>query len=84
MACCAGSCARWSTGRSSEWEPLEPELVVEISYDHVGGDRFRHGTKLIRWRPDKAPAQCTWEQVEPLAPTSGPIAAALPALSRES
>jgi ATP-dependent DNA ligase len=60
-----GGPSRWSTERSCEWEPLRPELVVEIRYDHVTGDRFRHGTKLLRWRPDKAPRQCTFEQIRP-------------------
>ena len=44
--------------------PLRPELVVEVRYDHVTGGRFRHGTKLLRWRPDKAPEQCTFEQMQ--------------------
>ena len=57
-----GGPSRWSTERSGEWEPLRSELVVEVRFDHVTGDRFRHGTKLIRWRPDKAPRQCTFEQ----------------------
>ena len=59
-----GGPSRWSTERSGEWEPLRPELVVEVRYDHVTGDRFRHGTKLLRWRPDKAPKQCTFEQMQ--------------------
>ena len=54
----------WSTKRSSEWEPLKPKLVVEVCYDHFSGERFRHGTKLMRWRPDKSPKQCTMEQVK--------------------
>ena len=58
-----GGPSRWSTERSAEWQPLRPKLVVEVRYDHVTGDRFRHGTKLVRWRPDKAPAQCTFEQL---------------------
>jgi ATP-dependent DNA ligase len=58
-----GGPSRWSTDRSAEWTPLRPELVVEVRYDHVTGDRFRHGTKLVRWRPDKAPRQCTFEQL---------------------
>lgn len=58
-----GGPSRWSTTRSSEWEPLRPELVVEVCFDHVTGDRFRHGTKLLRWRPDKSPRQCTFEQL---------------------
>lgn len=44
---------------------MKPKLVVEVRYDHVTGDRFRHGTKLIRFRPDKAPRQCTFEQIAP-------------------
>jgi ATP-dependent DNA ligase len=59
-----GGPSRWSTERTAEWEPLKPELVVEVRYDHVTGDRFRHGTKLVRWRPDKAPRQCTFAQIE--------------------
>ena len=58
-----GGPSRWSTKRSSEWEPLRPKLVVEICYDHFSGDRFRHGTRFLRWRPDKAPEQCTLAQV---------------------
>jgi ATP-dependent DNA ligase len=60
-----GGPSRWSTERSGEWEPLRPKLVVEVRFDQVTGDRFRHGTKLLRWRPDKAPAQCTFEQLSP-------------------
>jgi ATP-dependent DNA ligase len=59
-----GGPSRWSTERSGEWEPLRHELVIEVRYDHVTGDRFRHGTKLLRWRPDKAPHQCTFDQLE--------------------
>jgi len=55
---------RWSTRRSAEWQPLKPKLVVEVCYDHFSGGRFRHGTRLMRWRPDKAPRQCTMDQVE--------------------
>jgi ATP-dependent DNA ligase len=58
-----GGPSRWSTERTGEWEPLKPELVVEVRFDHVTGNRFRHGTKLLRWRPDKAPRQCTFEQL---------------------
>jgi len=60
-----GGPSRWSSERSGEWEPLKPKLVVEVRYDQVTGDRFRHGTKLVRFRPDKAPRQCTFEQIEP-------------------
>jgi ATP-dependent DNA ligase len=59
-----GGPSRWSTGRSAAWEPLRPELVVEVEYDHVSGGRFRHGTRFVRWRPDKPPQQCTLEQLE--------------------
>lgn len=58
-----GGPSRWSTKRSEEWYPLKTKFVVEVQYDHFTGDRFRHGTKLLRWRPDKAPQQCTFDQV---------------------
>lgn len=58
-----GGPSRWSTRRSSEWQPLKPKLVVEVCYDHFSGGRFRHGTRLLRWRPDKNPQQCTIAQV---------------------
>jgi ATP-dependent DNA ligase len=58
-----GGPSRWSTKRSAEWQPLKPKLVVEICYDHFTGGRFRHGTKLLRWRPDKSPRQCTLDQL---------------------
>jgi ATP-dependent DNA ligase len=54
---------RWSTKRSAEWQPVRPKLVVEVCYDRFSGGRFRHGTRLMRWRPDKASRQCTMEQV---------------------
>jgi ATP-dependent DNA ligase len=63
-----GGPSRWSTERSGEWEGLKPELVVEVRYDQVTEDRFRHGTKLLRWRPDKDVRQCTFEQLKPPAP----------------
>jgi len=64
-----GGPSRWSTERSSEWQPVRPELVVEVLYDQVTGDRFRHGTRLLRRRPDKAPEQCRMEQLDhPLTP----------------
>jgi ATP-dependent DNA ligase len=63
-----GGPSRWSTERSTAWQPLRPKLVVEVRYDHVTGGRFRHGTSLVRWRPDKAPRQCTVDQ---LGATSG-------------
>jgi ATP-dependent DNA ligase len=58
-----GGPSRWNQGQEKIWHPLKPVLVVEVRYDHVTGRRFRHGTKLVRWRPDKAPAQCTMDQL---------------------
>ena len=63
-----GAPSRWSTERSAEWQPLKPKLVVEVKYDQVTGDRFRHGTRLLRWRPDKKPAHCTCDQLQREAP----------------
>ena len=65
-----GGPSRWSTARTGEWEPLATKLVVEVEYDHFTGGRFRHGTGLLRWRPDKAPRQCTMKQVEREAASS--------------
>jgi ATP-dependent DNA ligase len=59
-----GGPSRWSTERSGDWVALRPELVVEVEFDHYSEGRFRHGTRILRWRPDKAPSQCTMEQVE--------------------
>jgi ATP-dependent DNA ligase len=59
-----GGPSRWSTRRTAEWQPLKTQLVVEVTYDHVTGGRFRHGTDLVRWRPDKPPQQCTLAQIE--------------------
>ena len=59
-----GGPSRWSTTRSGEWQPLKPVLVVEVCFDHFSGERFRHGTKLMRWRPDKSSRQCTLDQVK--------------------
>jgi ATP-dependent DNA ligase len=58
-----GGPSRWSTARSARWCPLKPKLVVEVCYDHFSGERFRHGTSILRWRPDKAPRQCSFEQL---------------------
>ena len=63
-----GAPSRWSTERSAEWQPLKPKLVVEVKYDQVTGNRFRHGTRLLRWRPDKKPAHCTCDQLQREAP----------------
>jgi ATP-dependent DNA ligase len=58
-----GGPSRWSTERSGDWKPLKTKLVVEVQFDHFTGGRFRHGTRLLRWRPEKKPKQCTFEQV---------------------
>jgi ATP-dependent DNA ligase len=65
-----GGPSRWSTERSAEWQPLAPKLVVEVQYDHFTNNRFRHGTKFLRWRPDKSPRQCTMAQVKQEASVS--------------
>lgn len=71
-----GGPSRWATEQSAAWERLEPDLVVEVSYDQVTDGKFRHGTMLLRWRPDKAPRQCTREQIgESLQP--GKLVAAI-------
>lgn len=62
-----GGPSRWSRDRNADWRPLRPELVAEVCYDHVTGNRFRHGTRFLRWRPDKAPEQCRMDQLEPEA-----------------
>jgi ATP-dependent DNA ligase len=59
-----GGPSRWSTERSAQWCPLKPKLVIEVCYDHFSGERFRHGTSILRWRPDKAPRQCTFDQLK--------------------
>ncbi len=59
-----GGPSRWSTERTDEWEPVRPEVVVEVQYDHFSGGRFRHGTRFLRWRPDKDPLACTLTQVQ--------------------
>jgi ATP-dependent DNA ligase len=65
-----GGPSRWNNGRETAWVPLEPSLVVEVLYDQVTGNRLRHGARFLRWRPDKAPTQCTFDQLEqPLAPS---------------
>jgi ATP-dependent DNA ligase len=64
-----GGQSRWSAGKDLSWEPLRPELVVEVSYDHLQGDRFRHATSFIRWRPDRNPESCTYSQLDTPVPT---------------
>ena len=64
-----GGPSRWTTERTAEWQPLKPKIVIEVQYDQVTGDRFRHGTRLMRRRPDKVPKQCRMDQLRhPLAP----------------
>ena len=63
-----GGQSRWSAGKDLSWEPLRPERVCEVKYDHLQGDRFRHATVFLRWRPDKSPAECTYDQLEVTAP----------------
>jgi ATP-dependent DNA ligase len=63
-----GAQSRWSAGKDLSWEPLRPELVVEVAYDHMQGTRFRHTAQFRRWRPDKKPKDCTFEQLEVVAP----------------
>jgi ATP-dependent DNA ligase len=58
-----GGPSRWTTDRSADWTPVKPKLVVEVSFDHVSAGRFRHGTRLIRFRPDKSPKQCRMNQI---------------------
>jgi len=59
-----GAGSRWNRGKDLSWEPLRPERVCEVAYDHLQGDRFRHGTTFLRWRPDKAPPDCRYDQLE--------------------
>jgi len=63
-----GATSRWNRGKSLEWEPLRPERVAEVSYDHLQGDRFRHATHLVRWRPDRRPEDCRYDQLESTPP----------------
>ncbi|MGZ6268153.1 MAG: ATP-dependent DNA ligase [Candidatus Limnocylindrales bacterium] len=63
-----GSASRWNRDKDLSWEPLRAERVCEVAYDHLQGDRFRHGTTFLRWRPDKRPDQCRYDQLEVTAP----------------
>jgi len=63
-----GATSRWNRGKDLSWEPLRAERVVEVGYDHLQGDRFRHATTFVRWRPDKQPADCRYDQLETNAP----------------
>ena len=64
-----GGVSRWNAGKDLAWEPLRPELVCEVSYDHLQDDRFRHGTHFQRWRPDREPTSCTYAQLDTPVPT---------------
>jgi ATP-dependent DNA ligase len=63
-----GASSRWSAGKDLAWQPLRPERVCEVKYDHLQGDRFRHATTFLRWRPDKPPEACRYDQLEVVAP----------------
>ncbi len=63
-----GATSRWNRGKDLSWEPLRPERVVEVAYDHLQGDRFRHATTFVRWRPDKSPEGCRYDQLEVAVP----------------
>jgi ATP-dependent DNA ligase len=63
-----GAQSRWSGGKNLAWEPLRPERVCEVKYDHLQGDRFRHAATFLRWRPDKPPEDCRYDQLETTAP----------------
>jgi ATP-dependent DNA ligase len=59
-----GAASRWNRGKDLSWEPLRPERVCEVAFDHMQGTRFRHGAKFLRWRPDKPPQDCRFDQLE--------------------
>jgi ATP-dependent DNA ligase len=63
-----GGGSRWSAGKDLSWEPLRIERVCEVKYDHLQGDRFRHATTFLRWRPDKPPSDCRYDQLEVVTP----------------
>jgi len=63
-----GGQSRWSQGKDLTWEPVRPELVVEVAYEHMQGDRFRHMAHFRRWRTDKKPSDCTYAQLEVVPP----------------
>jgi ATP-dependent DNA ligase len=63
-----GATSRWSSDKTLEWEPLRPERVLEVAFDHMQGTRFRHTAHFVRWRPDKPPAECTYAQLEVAPP----------------
>jgi ATP-dependent DNA ligase len=88
-----GGPSRWSTTRSMEWQSLKPDLVADVRHDHFSGGRFRHGTKFLRWRPEKRTHDCTFDQLEvnpsadaaaPLSEMSGPLVCRLLAAGKIS
>ena len=60
--------SRWNAGKDLSWEPLRAERVCEVAYDHLQGDQFRHSTTFLRWRPDRTPDSCRYDQLEVTAP----------------
>ena len=63
-----GATSRWNRGKDLSWEPLRPERVCEVAYDHMQGTRFRHAAQFVRWRPDKRPRDCRYDQLEVTPP----------------
>jgi len=63
-----GATSRWNRGKDLSWEPIRPELVCEVAFDHLQGDRFRHAATFRRWRPDRSPADCRYDQLEETPP----------------
>ena len=63
-----GATSRWNRGKDLSWEPLRPERVCEVKYDHMQGDRFRHAATFLHWRPDKQPTDCRYDQLEVTTP----------------
>jgi ATP-dependent DNA ligase len=63
-----GAGSRWNAGKDLSWEPLRPELVCEVAFDHLQGDRFRHGARFVAWRPDRDPGSCTYDQLDVVVP----------------
>jgi ATP-dependent DNA ligase len=63
-----GGGSRWNAGKDLSWEPVRPDLVAEVAFEHMQGDRFRHATRLVRWRPDRTPQSCTYAQLDVAVP----------------
>jgi ATP-dependent DNA ligase len=63
-----GGASRWNNKRDLSWEALRPELVAEVAFEHLQGDRFRHAARFLRWRPDRDPRSCTYSQLEAVVP----------------